>query len=1559
MAIRLRTVARRAWLIGLASLAGLVLILALGLAFLLGTETGRLTLLAQAERWLPVFVGQTLRIENPHWATLDVLSFDRLTYQAGDNGPSVDVVAGNLQWQPQYSWQRRVWIDALTADRVRVEVPGGAAAEPEPDAAAPADPLGQLQAVWNRIPPIQLAQLSIADFELNLPGRAPLRTAIDADAEVNWGSWPARLSLALTEGDDQTVSASVTVDAVDSLSVRGDLNAAADGSWANWIDWPLDEPLIGEWDLRLSQVESQWRADIETLALPWREHRLGITGQVSYSPADSRLYLSPLNADIDGQRARLSGYVGPRRADLGIEADALPLALLNDLIPVSDLTGTVSVAGQLTGGWQQPQFDGSAQLEGRLRGDPLSVQTESRATATGVRIDSAEISWGEARVEADGQVQWASRELDLTLTWDALDQSRWQPWVPAWPEVLTLKTGGEGRLTGTFDDPQFRGRIDTAGSYQQEPFELSTDLSANREQLELNGTRLATEAGDINAQGRLQLDTLALDATTELLDIRSSWLPLAGVELPVEQDWGVSGQLQWSGTVSDPVASGDLNLEGRWQNQTLAAALQIERFDLTRVQLGQSRIQLADTETELAGEINWQERSLDLNARVGALRLATLRPFLPAMPDLLADLTGNTTGEVQVSGAWLEPAVTADLVFDGRWLDQPVRAEADISAQNRERWQIRQASLNWSELGVSFSGEVQPFARSIDGDYAINDLTLNDVRRLPFALPDTLASLTGRAGAQGRIEGDLTAPRVTADLNFDGEFEATALTLSASVTELTPAQLTLGSLALQSGDSELTASGVIDLSPLTLNIDTELTNLGWDQITPWLPESDSLALESLSGESSARVSVQGSWPSLAIEGQVQSRGRYLGDDYDLDWQGSGTLGDRLMHQAEVTWGTAMLQLDLENQGDQIEGDARLSRVSLQRLRALGLPLNDELNGEINGQASIAGVMTDPEVDIELNAGGEWAGFVVNGRGNDRWKLNLVAAGRMDDWQITSAYADLGPGGDVRVSGKGTRRSVDLQAELSVPETERWLGSNSTWAGSLEGVLQVSGTPDEPAVSAELEWASNQWPLDVQVDVSTDSGRHHLQARVRESQTQRLLLDLSTEQTALADWAGPLYRRPFTAEARMALNATVLEPLLRNRPDQDFTGNVDGQLSVSGTLVRPEWAGSIQLSDGRYENAASGAVLADMSAELKASNRTLQFTMNANDTNGGDVTLGGDVNWPENRDVWWMPELDLEFDANNARLVRRADVDATIDGAITVTGPWRDLRIEGLLDVSPLIIQLNSLLQSGAPTLNVIRSAEQEAAEEEARQRSAFAPDGQWEVRLRAQRRAQIYGQGLAAELSGELDITDDLANPQIGGRFQVIRGTYTAFGKNFEIERGNIQVQGSQLLLDILAVYEGPDITVNLNIQGTQNQLSLNLTSTPSLSNDELLARLLFGRSIAEMSALQAVQLAAALNSLRNPGSGLDVFGTTRDLLGLDALTLDSGTNEEGESGVNVQAGKYLSDRIYLEVESGVGAEQGLEGSLQFQLTPRINAELYTRGQFGAGGVELNWKNDY
>jgi len=1559
MGIRLRKVARHAWLTALSILAALVVTIALSLAYLIGTESGRLTLLAQAERWLPVLTGQSLSIDNPSWSTLDQLSFEQLTYQAGTDALTVKVTAGSLQWQPRFAWQRRLWIDALTAEQVLVSVPEATDTGAPPDTGPTPDPVGQLQALWGRIPPIQLAKLTIDEFALNLPGRPVLRTRIDADADINWGVWPARLSLALTGGDTQTVNLSVAVDAVDSLSIRGDVTAPAAASWAEWIDWPLDEPLQGEWDLRLSQTETQWRADIEQIALPWRSHRLQMSGQVSYSPGDTQIYLTPLQARIDDQPLRLSGFIAPRRADLSVQAEALPLALLNDLIPVSDLTGVVSVDGQLTGGWQQPQFAGMATLEGALLGDSLNISTRSTATASGVKLDTGQVRWGEADIDVSGNVQWDTQLLNLTLAWQDLDQSRWKPWVAAWPDDLALTTQGRGSLTGSFTEPQFSGRIETGGQYQQSKFQLATDLSANREQLTMSALALTTDAGSINAEALLQLDGLQLTATTELVDVRSSWLAVAGVELPIEQDWGLDGELEWRGTVTDPVAAGYLTISGQWQAQRLNAALQIDRFDLTRLQLGQSQLQLADTDTELSGTINWQQQSLDLNASLRALRLATVRPFLPALPAQLDDLTGNTTGDVRVDGPWLEPSLDADLRFEGRWLDQPLTLAAQISAENREQWNIGLARLDWAELGVNFTGQVQPFAGQLSGDYQISNLTFTDVRRLPFELPATLDALTGSARASGRIEGAISAMQLTAELGFDGMFEDTPLALKVSVPELTLQQLTLSSLILESGDSQLNASGIVGLQPLRFDLDTELSNLDWQQVTPWIPATVDLPVETLTGQSSASLAISGAWPNLSINGELRSSGEYLNDPYDLKWQGNGTLGDRLMHEARLSWGPSLLQVNLENQGEQVSGSVGLSQVTLDRIRALGVAINEDVSGEISAQASIEGNITDPQVAVEINARGEWSQFVVNSDTNDSWDIRVLAQGQLDDWHITEATANLGPAGNLSLSGSGTRNSVDLQADLDIPQTRLWLGNDSRWEGALQGRLEVSGTPDEPAVAANLDWTSGQWPMQLLLDISTAPGRHRLTAALQENDRQRVLLDISTDQTPLADWAQPLEQRPFTADVELAIDSAVLEPLLRNRPDQDFTGTIDGRLSVLGTLERPEWEGRIRLADGRYENATTGAVLTDMTAQLTANNRTLQFNLDAGDNNGGNLALGGDVVWPQDRELWWMPELDLELEARNARLVRRADIDATIDGSVTVTGPWRDLLVAGLLDVSPLIIQLDSLLQSGAPTLNVVREPTDDNVEPEVREASLYAPAGRWQVRLRAERRAQIYGQGLAAELSGEVDINGELASPNVGGRFQVIRGNYQAFGKNFDIQRGNIQLQGSQILLDIEAVYEGPDITVNLNIQGSQDQLSLSLTSNPALANDELLARLLFGRSIAEMSALQAVQLAAALNSLRNPGGGIDVFGTTRDLLGLDALTLDSGTNEQGESGVNVSAGKYLSDRIYLEVESGVGAERGLEGSLQFQLTPRINAELYSRGQFGAGGVELNWKNDY
>src|SRR3546814_4714740 len=82
--------------------------------------------------------------------------------------------------------------------------------------------------------------------------------------------------------------------------------------------------------------------------------------------------------------------------------------------------------------------------------------------------------------------------------------------------------------------------------------------------------------------------------------------------------------------------------------------------------------------------------------------------------------------------------------------------------------------------------------------------------------------------------------------------------------------------------------------------------------------------------------------------------------------------------------------------------------------------------------------------------------------------------------------------------------------------------------------------------------------------------------------------------------------------------------------------------------------------------------------------------------------------------------------------------------------------------------------------------------------------------------------------------------------------------------------------IDIAATTEQEDINATIAITGSAQDPHIAFTSTPALPQDEVLSRLLFGSSPENLSATEAIQLAAALNSLRGGGGGLNPLGTLR-----------------------------------------------------------------------------------
>jgi len=122
------------------------------------------------------------------------------------------------------------------------------------------------------------------------------------------------------------------------------------------------------------------------------------------------------------------------------------------------------------------------------------------------------------------------------------------------------------------------------------------------------------------------------------------------------------------------------------------------------------------------------------------------------------------------------------------------------------------------------------------------------------------------------------------------------------------------------------------------------------------------------------------------------------------------------------------------------------------------------------------------------------------------------------------------------------------------------------------------------------------------------------------------------------------------------------------------------------------------------------------------------------------------------------------------------------------------------------------------------------------------------------------------------------------------------------------------------------------------------------LPQDEILARLLFGESASQLTVIQVAQIGAAPASLSGVGgSGPNPLARVQNTLGLDRLSVSSGggTTATGgqSSGTTVEAGRYVSDRVY------VGAKESTTGFSQVEVDVDVSKHLKLQTRVGNGSA--------
>jgi translocation and assembly module TamB len=227
------------------------------------------------------------------------------------------------------------------------------------------------------------------------------------------------------------------------------------------------------------------------------------------------------------------------------------------------------------------------------------------------------------------------------------------------------------------------------------------------------------------------------------------------------------------------------------------------------------------------------------------------------------------------------------------------------------------------------------------------------------------------------------------------------------------------------------------------------------------------------------------------------------------------------------------------------------------------------------------------------------------------------------------------------------------------------------------------------------------------------------------------------------------------------------------------------------------------------------------------------------------------------------------------------------------------------------------------------------------------------------RNMRVTGLGLSSEWAGDLRIRGEPTNPIILGEVDLVKGFVEFAGRDFQLERGIIRFDGSRPAnpaLNIVANADTQGLTAEIRVTGTANRTQIDFTSVPALPQDELLSRLLFGSSVNQLSAPEALQLAGAVAALNSSGgNGLNPINAVRKLTGLDRLRILPADTTTGQ-GTSIAAGKYVTRRTYVEL---ITDGQGYSATrVEFQVTRWLSV-LATVSTVGRQSGAVKVSKDY
>jgi translocation and assembly module TamB len=691
------------------------------------------------------------------------------------------------------------------------------------------------------------------------------------------------------------------------------------------------------------------------------------------------------------------------------------------------------------------------------------------------------------------------------------------------------------------------------------------------------------------------------------------------------------------------------------------------------------------------------------------------------------------------------------------------------------------------------------------------------------------------------------------------------------------------------------------------------------------------------------ASFGGATPIRIARADIQAQG--------LIAEGSSTFSGSA-RGAGLTYGTLFLGR-FAAQGEVTDGTGRIdASVAGRRGGSLRLDL----------QAGIT-----PE-RVTLAARGEFAGKTIAMPG--RAVLTRLDGG---GWELQQTRLDYGDGAVV-AAGRfgGDELSFDLKLARMPLSLVDIVASDLGLGGTISGAIDYSLGPDglpragvrvkvDDLTRSGLVLSSRPVDLSLVAALTADELETRAVLRndeIRRGRLQALITGLPQSGMLLERLrAGRLFAQlRYEGAAESLWRLAAIDAF-------DLTGPVAIAADASGTLANPQVRGSMSSNDLRVRSSLSGTDIRNVSARGRFNGSRLRLTSFSGRTgeNGtvrgsGIVDLAGMGERVEGRFLEVRgPTLDLRASATNARLLNANGIDATITGPLRIVSDGLGGTIAGRVTIDRASWGLGTAASEDVALPRI--STREINLPSDTGPRVAAGRPWRYLINARGPSRIDIDGMGLDSEWGADIILRGTTDEPRIGGEARVVRGSYSFAGTRFELERGVIEFDVNGPIdprIDILAVSEANGIDVEVRVAGNAQQPEISFSSNPALPEEEILARLLFGGSITTLSATDALQLGAALASLRG-GGGLDPINQLRSAIGLDRLRI-VGADPALNRGTAVALGKNFGRRFYVEI---ITDGQGYSATeLEFRVTSWLSL-LASISTIGRESVLAEISRDY